>query len=331
LDTDTDKLRRDLKRAGLSEQAIEAAWPAWWSDAAATSRSAQAELRFTLARRLGLSAKSLSGDRVEFVWKDVARFKHLSNEDEAQQAALTSFGRAIGHLLLQATPGDMDLAAIVPEELRETVLSKRAFVDLPGLLATCWAVGVPVIYLRVFPLAAKAMHAMVVKAAGRYAILLGRDAQYPAPVAFALAHELGHAVLGHLATADALVDLTDPAEEDDEDDEETSADRFALALLTGQAKPDIKTNIDRFGARQLAEAVLTAGPARGIEPGTLALCLAYRTKKWATASKALRYIYVEQKPVWREINSVAENQLDWDALPADGAEYLRTVMAIGDA
>jgi hypothetical protein len=117
-------------------------------------------------------------------------------------------------------------------------------------------------------------------------------------------------LLGHLATADALVDLTDPAESRDEDDEETSADRFALALLTGQTKPDIKTNIDRFGAQQLAKAVLAAGPLRGIEPGTLALCLAYRTNKWATASKALRYIYDEQKPVrvrsigWPKVSSI---------------------------
>ena len=66
--------------------------------------------------------------------------------------------------------------------------------------------------LRIFPLKNKAMHAMVVRVRGRYAILLGRDATYPAPVAFTLAHELGHVLLGHLGDAPALVDLRDPCD-----------------------------------------------------------------------------------------------------------------------
>ncbi len=41
---------------------------------------------------------------------------------------------------------------------------------------------------------------MVVNADGRFAILLGRDASYPAPVAFTLAHELGHVMLAAKTT-----------------------------------------------------------------------------------------------------------------------------------
>ena len=330
MDRETKQLKRGLKRAGLSEQAIEAAWPAWWSDEAAASRSARAELRFTLARKLGLSPRSLVGDRVEFVWKDVARFKHFTGDDELLQSALTSFGISIGRLLLQATRSEGELVEIAAEDLRKAVLRGRPFVDLSGLLAICWALGIPVIHLRVFPLTAKAMHAMVVKAGGRYAILLGRDARYPAPVAFTLAHEVGHVALGHLATACALIDAEDPAEATDHDAEEDSADRFALALLTGEAEPDIRTNIDKFGARQLAQAVLGAGPPRGIEPGTLALCLAYRSNQWSTAIAALRHIYTEPKPVWREINGIAKGQLDWRALTDDNSEYLRNIMGVGD-
>lgn len=77
MDKEASALRRRLRQAGLSDPAINAAWPAWWSDAATVSRSARVELRFALARNLGLSPKSLLGDRVEFVWKDEARFKHL--------------------------------------------------------------------------------------------------------------------------------------------------------------------------------------------------------------------------------------------------------------
>jgi Zn-dependent peptidase ImmA (M78 family) len=142
------------------------------------------------------------------------------------------------------------------------------------LIATCWALGIPVVHLRVFPLDTKSMHAMVVTVDGRFAILLGRDASYPAPVAFTLAHELGHVLLRHLDGTSALIDLEDPATAHDADKQELEADAFALTLLTGSSDPDIQTNVDTFNATSLAAAVLDAGPRYRVEPGTLALCLA---------------------------------------------------------
>ncbi len=101
---DRKTLIERLRKAGISRAAIQAAWPSWWTEEAETSPSGRAELRFALARRLGLEPKPLLGERVEFVWNDEAKFKHLSAEGEAQKAALTSFGMSIGHLLLRATP-----------------------------------------------------------------------------------------------------------------------------------------------------------------------------------------------------------------------------------
>ena len=172
MDERTAKLRKELKRAGLSDRAIEAAWPLWWSESASSSASATAELRFTLARRLGLSPQSLSGDRVEFVWKENSRFKHLTKEEESQRAALSSFGIAIGRILVRGVRPNSSLPGVLPDQLREAVLSGREFVDLQGLLAICWGLGIPVVHLKVFPLTSKGMHAMVVKVADRFAILL---------------------------------------------------------------------------------------------------------------------------------------------------------------
>ena len=173
------------------------------------------------------------------------------------------------------------------------------------------------------------MHAMVVALDGRFAVLLGRDASYPAPVAFTLAHELGHIILRHLEGTSALVDLEDPATSDDVDDEEREADAFALTLLTGSPDPDIQTNIETFNAPSLAAAVLDAGPRYRIEPGTLALCLAYRRNAWPTANAALRHIYAEKKPVWREVNNIADLELDWDTLGDEGVQYLKNIMTGG--
>jgi hypothetical protein len=331
VDERTAKLRKELKRAGLTDQAVEAAWPLWWSDAASESPSAAAELRFTLARRLGLSPQSLAGDRVEFVWKENSRFKHLTKEEEVQRAALSSFGIAIGRMLVRGVEPASNLSGVPPDHLRNAILRSQHFVDLQGLLAACWGVGIPVIHLRVFPLSAKRMHAMVVRVRDRFAILLGRDASYPAPIAFTLAHEIGHIALKHLEATDAVVDMEDPAQIEPDDDEESAADHYALELLTGDPSPKIETNLDDFSAAQLARAVLVAGPDRNIEPGTLALCVAYQNKNWAQANSALKMIYGQSKPVWREVNLLAAKQIDWSAVGSDSTDYLRAVMAVPDA
>jgi hypothetical protein len=43
---------------------------------------------------------------------------------------------------------------------------------------------------------------------------------------------------------------------------------------------------------------------------------------------ALRHIYSEKKPVWREVNGFAEGQIDWSAMSDDSAEFLRTIMGM---
>ena len=303
--SDKDDLTRDLRAAGLSSKVIKAAWPSWWSDELSANPSGRAELRFALARRLGVSPRGLLGERVEFVWNDDAKFKHLTAEDEPQRSALTSFGMTIGRMLIRATPvaGSADgLDALI---LREAILADRPWVDLPSLLGMCWSLGIPVIHLRIFPLEAKSMHAMVVESEGRFAILLGKDAAYPAPVAFTLAHELGHALLGHLSGAQALVDLKDPALARDGDEQEEEADRFALTMLTGQPAPSFTFGKSAFNAPTLAKSAMDTGAARRIEPGTLALCVGHERRTWPVAMSSLQFIYPQKAPVWRFVNATA--------------------------
>lgn len=330
MEADGKKLRKRLKEAGLSDPLIDAAWPAWWSDEAFSSQSASAELRFSIARKLGLSPKSLFHDEVEFIWKDDARFKHLSNETDDEKSALTSFGKSISRILVQSVKSISIQERFDPLTLRNSILHSKAFIDLQGLLATCWAIGIPVVHLRVFPLEAKRMHAMAVNVTGRHAILLGRDAQYPAPVAFTLAHEIGHIMLGHIGASSAIVDLKSPFEHDLGDNEEEEADRYALELLTGTSKPDIHTNFASFNSAELAQAVLDKGPDLRIEPGTLALCLGYANGIWAIANAAMGHIYTEQKHVWWEVNQIALGELDLMAIGEDSADYLCKIMGASD-
>lgn len=326
---DAGRLRSRLKRAGIHSLALDAAWPKWWSDEADASPSARAELRFSLSRKLGLEPRSLLDDHAEpsFVWKDEARFKHLAAEDDTERAALASFGIALSSVLTFATRAATTLLGVSAQSLRQSILSSgQPFVALVDLLSASWALGVPVIHLRVFPAAQKRMAAMAVRSGDRFSVLLGKDSVYPPHVAFYLAHELGHLALGHLDVGTAIVDLEDedPAEPSDREEEE--ADRYGLELLTGLSSPVVLPKKGNYSARELARVSVAASKDLHVEPGTLALCFGYATRDWATANGAMAHIYTEKKPVWREVNQLAFNQMELDGLPGDFRDYLAAVL-----
>jgi hypothetical protein len=44
----------------------------------------------------------------------------------------------------------------------------------------------------------------------------------------------------------------------------------------------------------------------------------------------MQHIYTQQKPVWHEVNGVAQNELNFSALADDRADYLRNIMGIAN-
>jgi hypothetical protein len=326
-------LKRRLQDVGLSGPAINAAWPRWWSEAAEASSSARAELRFSLARKLGLDPSSLLDESAEprFVWRDEARFKHRTNEGELELAAITSFGKALSSILISASPPTESQVLPDAATLRQAVLTNQPYVRLVDLLSICWAFSIPVVHLRVFPCARKRMAAMTVHAASGNAILLAKDSGYPAQLAFYLAHELAHIALGHLQVGDAIVDLDTNELSQIDDPEEYAADAYALELLTGQSRPVVLPHAHRYIARQLADDAVMASRDLQIEPGTLALCFGYSTGDWRTANAAMRSIYTAPKPAWAEINGLASKELHTSAVTEDSRLYLESILGLGDA
>lgn len=322
-------LRTELSRAGIANAAVDAAWPQWWSSEAESSLSATAELTFTLARRLGLAPQDLLDGEARFTWRDETKFKRLTAAASAEEEAMSSFGCAVARTAVAGAATGGSTAMYTANDIRDAVLQGASFVHADALLAFAWGVGIPVLQLRIFPLAQKRMHAMTAAVGGRAAVLLARNSSYLAPVTFTLAHEIGHVMLGHLIGAMAVVDFEDPVmSREPGDDEEAEADRFALELLTGQPEPVVLTNFERFSASQLADAVARQGPGLGIEPGVLAMCAGHSTKQWNKVYGSLKIIDPGQQDVPRWVNSVAERQLDWSAMPEDSRYYLRVVMGL---
>jgi IrrE N-terminal-like domain len=331
--TEADRFRKRLKNIGLSDPAIDAAWPDWWSDDADPSSSARLELRFSMARKLGLDARSVLDEEgiPRFIWKDEARFKHLSGETDLERAAISSFGRSIGALLTSGSGvGQFSLTGSTATVLRNAVLSSQPYVRLMDLLSLSWSSGIPVAHLRIFPSIRKRMAAMAVAVGERYAILLAKDSMYPPHIAFYLGHELGHIALGHVGKDSAIVDMESEALSAATDAEEVEADRFALELLTGRADLRLLPT-GSYNAPGLADVALRVSTDLHIEPGTLALCFGYSTGNWAVANSAMRFIYQEARPVWFEVNRVTITQLDAEQLPSDANSYLAAVLGTGAA
>jgi hypothetical protein len=324
------RLKRRLRKVGLSDPAIDAAWPTWWSDAADASASAQTELRFSLARKLGLDPHSLLEDDEEprFIWRDEARFKHLSGERQLELSAITSFGTALARYLITATTYSPHAVGWTSTGLRSAILRNQPYVRLGDLLAVSWAFGIPAIHLRVFPCDRKRMSAMSVRFGDRNAIMLAKDSEYPAQIAFYLAHEFAHIALGHLSQEPIVVDLDHPDLGSPEGDpEEIAADRFALELLTGLPEPKVLPKSE-YSAQELARVAQGESSRLRIEAGTLALCFGYSTRDWATANAALRRIYSSRQPVWADVNKLALNQLALDLIPDDARAYLEAVLGV---
>ncbi len=322
------ELKRRLKAIGLSEGAIAAAWPQWWSTDADASPSARLELHFSVARKLGIDPRSLldAEGSPRFIWHDEARFKHMSGESDAERAAISSFGRALGAFLVHGTAQPGTLANVDAATLRGLILQHQPFVRLSDLLSVCWSTGTPVVHLRVFPRPQKRMAAMAVRVAGQGAILLAKDSSYPAHIAFYLAHEIGHLVLGHLDREAAIVDLESSQVGSTDDREEDEADRFALELLTGRRDPNVVPMNTRYNAPALAAAVLDAGPKLHIEPGTLALCFGFATQDWRVVNATIPLIYGQAKPVWKEVNAIALGELDFENIPEDAHSFIGAVL-----
>ena len=324
------RFKQKLKSTtGLSESAISAAWPEWWSSAADSSLSAQAELRFSLARKLGLDPRSMvnDDDTPVFLWDDSAKFKNFKGDEVKEKLAITSFGMSLGRILLRGSEPNFSIVGQSAAALRSSMLRDSSFIGIQNLLSFVWGVGIPLIHLRILPLSAKRMCAMTIQVNGRFAILLARNSKYPAHLIFDIAHEIAHIALGHLGNETALVDMDTDSDINAEDDiEEIAANKFALELLTSTSEPKIKVIGEVTSAKQLAEAVVKVGYQRQIEPGILALCYGYYTENWALANGALHYIYDSPRDAWKPINKLAIDEISWENISEDNSSYIRAVL-----
>lgn len=329
------QLRQELRRVGLSAGSIEAAWPQWWSEDAVGSPAAEAELRFSLARKLGLSASSLLRDEPTFVFRGHSSFKRASMKDQIEELSISAVAQSLGRLVANATLAPVrELPSA--KEARSALLRSNPYISLGALLTLCWSCGIPVVYQAVFPLTAKRMDAMTVLVGDRPVILLARRTQFPAFLSFMIAHELGHIALNHLQGDDALADFSSGQLQLGPttgaglsfDDDETAANAYALDLMTGRSDFEVVSSQSDFNPAQVSDAALRASREYAIDPGFVALALARSTDQWASVTASLKALGLTDEKLFEQVNEIALRELDESQLSSDNWDYVLRALGV---
>ena len=316
---------RRLTAAGYDRAFVKSVLPDWWEDEIAEHPTGLEEAVGRFSTALGVLPASLrTGERATFATDVEPRFKLRKGvqSDDLQPLRMTAT-QAL-RLACIATPTG-PFPAADPVALRQHILAAgHTCVTLAALLDVCWGAGIPVLHIgqKVGP---KKMDGMTARFGDRYGIVLCANLKHPSRLAFVLAHELGHVLLGHLPHDGVLVDTEGVGT--DSDGEEVQANDFAWTLLTGS--PEFKAGIfPRAKAEQITREARSKGDAARVAPGAVAASHGYAYPKlWGAVTAALNVLEPGQDGI-DQVRHAAEQHLDVDRMSDDTAEYLARLVGL---
>lgn len=317
-----------FKELGLATAQVRRLLPSWWEDEAAEDEAGLLELQMLLSRRLNVSLESLLSVQPAPQFREsVQRFKTVHPQGSSQLAVAASIGQGLAGLL--ASTVDAGWPTHLPDaaEVRAQVLRASPTVTLEALCEWCWSLGVPVVHVTNWPAGLRRPDAMCMRIGVRPVIMVVRREKVPAKLAFLVAHELGHVLLGHLREdSDAvLVDEALPvdAQRSFIDDDERMADDFADTVLGGSALDTAaKDMLNNYTSPlKLAVAALERCKDQPLQADQLILAWARKAKDWPTANAALNFL-MTNGPAPMTINRVALRALSIERLSFDGRDHL---------
>jgi hypothetical protein len=266
--------------------------PEWWTDDMADTEANRALAEAFIAKQLGFSVQELRKPTRSLTLPSLTqlRFKRYKGQvdDKVRASALVAQRAAQAALRAMSDRLPPFQGSRTAVAIREEILRRSQYVGLDSLLSYCWESGIPVIRLTHVPASGKRFDGMATFVGDRPLIVLasGRDA--PPWLAFHLAHELGHIVMGHVRPGGSGVIDWKLETETGRGADERSSDRFACEVLTGSPAPKIRDL--RATAPRLAVIAASSGPKEGIDPGVLALIYGRSNNRWAVAQSALKHL-----------------------------------------
>lgn len=327
---------RSLSQFGIKKAQVRALLPDWWDDASATSELGTWEFVMLVARRLSVDANALSqGDVMPIGSVSSIAFKHRrtksSNDYLPSSMIAASLSEAISAASLPPFRGFDNHPSAIRDHVRNS--NPEGIVDFDGLLTFCWKQGVPVIPLPNLPVGLRKMDGAIFHLKDRPAIIISRKNDSRSWLNFILAHELGHLCLGHLKPGASIIDADLKGEvetqtESPHDRQEREADQFALDLLGGDEAEQMISSWDhRMPGANIAAQALSDFQATGSSAGHLVLRHAFRTKRWAEAQIALKFL-AEDMEAQKHLVGVLKENIDLNLIADDLQDLVASITGL---
>ena len=300
--------------------------PQWWEDEAAENPVTYSQALMIVARHLGLDFRALRDPDAPLVPVIPAscRYKKVAGAPIDSLEVATAISLRVASLVCTA----MSQHPLEPVgqalDVRSSILASGApWVGLEQLLDYCWSVGVPVVPITKWPAKGGRPSALAAHLSGRPVIIICNK-KSSAWLLFEIAHELGHIALGHLQDGGAVLDEKFDGQESDA--EETAANEYAETLLTGRPHP-CYASARWMKAGRLAQEAAVIGRRDRVDPGHVILnyCSSSGPDFYRLANAALKKL--AQVPPTSLMRERMMQELDWDEIPEESAEYLVRVTA----
>jgi Zn-dependent peptidase ImmA (M78 family) len=281
-------LMRRLSAAGFkSPFAQTALLPDWWEPSCADDASLIPDLEIRIARFLGapldvvrdpdapLASPTYAGVQLRRV-RDLDRDRLAS----AIHAALQIAGAVVRNM--QDVP--VRLPPVDPMEWRKQIHRKGSILQLNDLLADLWARGIPVVQIATLP--TPGFQGLVAYVEKRPVVIVGHDLDEPSRLAFVIAHEVAHVVLGDCTPEQPVVEEDEVVADDREI--ERQADAYARSVLTEDA--DIP-RLQPIDFKDLALKALEQEKKLSIDAASIIWSWARRFGDYPLAMMAIKALY----------------------------------------
>lgn len=323
-------LYKRLSRIGLKKDYVQKnGLPSWWNDELDDKPVAVLEGAGYIAKNLNLDISSLlnPGENIKFNPIVKTKFKQHKKQDKSHPYLAQALASRIAELIAYGTNLQYTTLPDNAQSIREEILSKpkQKKVNLKSLLDYCWGKGIAVGYFQQFPEKTKKFTGLIQWYSNSPIIILSSNSKHSAKLAFDLAHELGHLVLGHLKSG-VLVD--EKIELDCQDEEELQANNFANKLLMGNSDNCLGNKKFHSHNYLLKHAKIRLEKNPPVDIASIILNYAWHNSdNWGFAIKALSKLE-PNIDCQKIINEHLAQQLDWDKYNDETYEYLEKVLKV---
>ena len=291
-------LYQRLRDRGFDRRFLQGAVvPDWWEDSLAENPANLAIAEIVIARHLGFTIADLRNSERKLPGPPISdyRFRRMKKTRPSEILPALVVAQRAARLVVThcpALPGFTGQRAA--QEIRALLLEECSTVNLETLARFCWANGIVVLHIepRRFPQSSKRFQGLSLFRDKTPAIVLASGRDGPPWLAFHLAHELGHIMLGHVAPdKPPIVDSELDARVNDA--EEKTTDEFATEVLTGVHHLSIEREYG-LTAPKLAAASRAFGRDNAIDPGSVSLIYGRSAERWPVAQRALQLLEQDQ-------------------------------------